>query len=96
MQGKSARVKCIAYIYYEVNRKITGIFEKEYILTKTYEDGIIDALKIIKRYTDVAVYNVPTVYLEQALINHLPSTYKIDLTDITMASKKSREVWHNA
>jgi hypothetical protein len=55
----------------------------------------MDALRIIKRYTDVAVYNVPTIYLEQALINHLPSEYKIDLTDITNESKKSREVWHN-
>jgi hypothetical protein len=95
LQGKSARVKCIAYIYYEVNRKITEIFEKEYILTKTYEDGIMDALRILARYTSVGVYNVPIVYIEQALINHLPSTYKIDLTDITMASEKSREVWHN-
>ena len=55
----------------------------------------MDALRIIKRYTDVAVYNVPTVYIEQALINHLPSAYKIDLIDITNDSKKSREVWHN-
>ena len=64
-------------------------------MTKTYEDGIMDALMIIKKYTDVAVYNVPTIYLQQALINHLPSGHKIDLIDITNESKKSREVWHN-
>jgi len=94
-QGKCAEYICIAYIYYEVNIKSREYLEKEYILTKSYEDGIMDALRIIKRYTDVAVYNVPTVYIEQALINHLPSAYKIDLIDITNDSKKSREVWHN-
>lgn len=61
-------------------------------LTKTYEDGIMDALRIIKRYTDVGVYSVPTIYIEQALINHLPSAYKIDLKDITNEPKKSQEV----
>jgi hypothetical protein len=55
----------------------------------------MDALRIIKRYTDVAVYNVPTVYIEEALINHLPSGYKLDLIDIKGNLKKSREVWHN-
>lgn len=61
-------------------------------MTKTYEDGIMDALRILNRYTSVAVYNVPIVYIEQALINHLPSDYKIDLTDITNDPKKSQEV----
>ena len=64
----------------------------ENILTKTYEDGIMDALRILARYTSVGVYNVPIVYIEQALINHLPSDYKIDLTDITNDPKKSQEV----
>jgi hypothetical protein len=94
-QGKCAEYICIAYIYYEVNIKSREYLEKEYILTKTYEDGIMDALMIIKRYTDVAVYNVPTVYIEEALINHLPSGYKLDLIDIKGNLKKSREVWHN-
>jgi len=52
----------------------------------------MDALRILARYTSVAVYNVPIVYIEQALINHLPSDYKIDLTDITNDPKKSQEV----
>ncbi len=52
----------------------------------------MDALRILARYTSVAVYNVPIVYIEQALINHLPSGYKIDLTDITNDPKKSQEV----
>jgi hypothetical protein len=64
-------------------------------LTKSYEDGIMDALKIIKRYTDVAVYNVPTKYIEEALINHLPSGENLDKINITNESKKSREVYHN-
>jgi hypothetical protein len=61
-------------------------------LTKTYEDGIMDALRILARYTSVGVYHVPIVYIEQSLINHLPSAYKIDLTDITNEPKKSQEV----
>ena len=55
----------------------------------------MDALRIIKRYTDVAVYNVPTIYIEEALINHLPSGENLDKIDITNESKKSREVYHN-
>ena len=64
-------------------------------MTKSYEDGIMDALRIIKRYTDVAVYNVPTKYIEEALIKHLPSGENLDKIDITNESKKSREVYHN-
>ena len=64
-------------------------------MTKSYEDGIMDALRIIKRYTDVAVYNVPTIYIEEALINHLPSGENLDKIDITNELKKSREVYHN-
>jgi len=61
-------------------------------LTKSYEDGIIDALKIIRAYTDVAVYNVPTRYIEEALINHLPSGQNLDKIYITNEPKKSQEV----
>lgn len=61
-------------------------------MTKSYEDGIIDALKIIRAYTDVAVYNVPTRYIEEALINHLPSGQNLDKIYITNESKKSQEV----
>ncbi len=49
-------------------------------LTKTYEDGIIDALNILRRYTDVGVYNVPTKYIEEALIKLLPNVHEIDIT----------------
>lgn len=49
-------------------------------MTKTYEDGIIDALNILRRYTDVGVYNVPTRYIEEALIKCLPNVYEIDIT----------------
>ena len=55
----------------------------------------MDALRIIKRYTDVAVYNVPTKYIEEALIKHLPSGENLDKINITNESKKSREVYHN-
>ena len=64
-------------------------------MTKSYEDGIIDALKILYKYTSVGIYSVPIIYIQEALINHLPSGYKIDLEYITNDPKISREVYHN-
>ncbi len=61
-------------------------------MTKSYEDGIMDALKIIRRFTDVGVYSIPSIYIEQQLINCLPSEYKLDKIDITNEPKKSQEV----
>lgn len=64
-------------------------------MTKSYEDGIIDALGVLNSFTSVGVYTVPVSYIEEALINHLPSGYKLDLINIKGNLKKSREVLNN-
>ena len=45
-------------------------------MTKTYEDGIIDALNIIRKFTDVGVYSIPGIYLIEN-ISKLLSTPEI-------------------
>ena len=44
----------------------------ENILTKTYEDGIIDCLKAIEAYKLVGIYDIPIKYIEEAIRKLLP------------------------
>jgi len=39
----------------------------ENILTKTYEDGIMDCLKAIEAYKLSGIYDVPIRYIEDAI-----------------------------
>ena len=71
-------------------KKITGIWRN--ILTKTYEDAILDVLAILEHYTGVAVYNVnliPIIDRIKALNTTDPKELK---PDITKDPKISREV----
>ena len=71
-------------------KKITGIWRN--ILTKSYEDAIVDVLAILEHYTGVAVYNVnliPIIDSIKALNTTDPKELK---PDITNDPKKSREV----
>ncbi len=60
-------------------------------MTKSYEDGIIDCLKIMNNYKMSGIYDIPIKYIEEAIFKLLPANSKLDLTDITMESKKSLE-----
>lgn len=60
-------------------------------MTKSYEDGIIDCLKIMDSYKLVGIYDIPIKYIEEAIIKLLPSDQKLDLNDITKEPKKSLE-----
>lgn len=60
-------------------------------MTKSYEDGIIDCLKIMNNYKLSGIYDVPIRYIEEAVIKLLPANFKLDKTDITMEPKKSLE-----
>lgn len=74
-------------------KKITGIWRN--ILTKTYEDAILDVLAILEAYTGVGVYNVhlsPIINRIKALNTTDPEILNID---ITKEPKKSREVLDN-
>ena len=52
----------------------------------------MDAINIVKRYTDVGVYNVPTRYIIESLEKLLTTTEKINpKNNITNESKKSLE-----
>jgi hypothetical protein len=64
----------------------------ENILTKSYEDAIVDVLAILEHYTGVAVYNVnliPIIDSIKALTTTDPKELK---PDITNDPKISREV----
>jgi len=39
----------------------------EKILTKTYEDGIMECLEILDKYKLVGIYDVPIRYIEEAI-----------------------------
>ena len=60
-------------------------------MTKSYEDGIIDCLKIMNNYKLSGIYDIPIKYIEEAIFKLLPSDQKLDLNDITKDSKKSLE-----
>ena len=36
-------------------------------MTKSYEDGIIDCLKIMDSYKLVGIYDIPIKYIEEAI-----------------------------
>mgnify|MGYP000093996540 CR=1 FL=1 len=61
-------------------KNITGNLEK--ILTKSYEDGIIDCLKAIEKYKLVGIYDIPIKYIEEAILKLLPAKQKLDKNDI--------------
>ena len=61
-------------------KNITGNLEN--ILTKTYEDGIIDCLKAIEKYKLVGIYDIPIKYIEEAILKLLPAKQKLDKNDI--------------
>jgi hypothetical protein len=52
-------------------KNITGNLEN--ILTKSYEDGIIDCLKAIEKYKLVGIYDIPIKYIEEAIRKLLPT-----------------------
>lgn len=60
-------------------------------MTKSYEDGILDCLKIINNYKMSGIYDIPIKYIEEAIFKLLPSDHKLDPKDITMEPKKSLE-----
>jgi hypothetical protein len=37
------------------------------ILTKSYEDGIIECLAILSKWTDIGIYDVPIKYLREPM-----------------------------
>ena len=36
-------------------------------MTKSYEDGIIDCLAVLNKYTDVGIYDVPIKYIRESM-----------------------------
>ena len=60
-------------------------------MTRSYEDGILDCLKIMNNYKMSGIYDVPIKYIEEAINKLLPSDQKLDLNDITKEPKKSLE-----
>ena len=55
-------------------KKITGNLEK--ILTKSYEDGIMECLEILDKYKLVGIYDIPIKYIEEAIRKLLPTPEK--------------------
>ena len=45
----------------------------ENILTKTYEDGIMECLEILEKYKLVGIYDIPIKYIEEAIRKLLPT-----------------------
>ncbi len=60
-------------------------------MTKSYEDGIIDCLKIMNNYKMSGIYDIPIRYIEEAILKLLPAELKLNGNDITMDPKKSLE-----
>ena len=71
-------------------KKITGIWRN--ILTKSYEDAIVDVLAILEHYTGVAVYNVNLIPIIDSIKALNTTDPKFLKPDITKDLKKSREV----
>jgi hypothetical protein len=57
-------------------------------LTRSYEDGILDCLKIMNNYKLSGIYDIPIKYIEEAINKLLTSDQKLDQNDITSDSKK--------
>ena len=60
-------------------------------MTRSYEDGIMDCLKIMNNYKLSGIYDIPIRYIEEAILKLLPAELKLDTNDITMEPKKSLE-----
>lgn len=60
-------------------------------MTKSYEDGILDCLKIMNNYKMSGIYDIPIRYIEEAINKLITSDQKLDQIDITMEPKKSLE-----
>ena len=60
-------------------------------MTKSYEDGILDCLKIMNNYKMSGIYDIPIKYIEEAINKLLHADSKLDQNDITMEPKKSLE-----
>ena len=60
-------------------------------MTKSYEDGIIDCLKIMNNYKMSGIYDIPIKYIEEAIFKLLPANFKLDENDIKTDPKKSLE-----
>ena len=57
-------------------------------MTRSYEDGILDCLKIMNNYKLSGIYDIPIKYIEEAINKLLTSDQKLDQNDITSDSKK--------
>lgn len=60
-------------------------------MTKSYQDGIIDCLKIMNNYKLSGIYDIPIKYIEEAIFKLLPADFKLNENDITSDPKKSLE-----
>jgi hypothetical protein len=62
--GTSPRIKFKIHILRtnEINHR-----NLENILTKTYEDGIMECLEVLEKYKLVGIYDVPIRYIEEAI-----------------------------
>ena len=55
-------------------------------LTRSYEDGIMDCLKIMNNYRMSGIYDIPIKYIEEAINKLLTSDQKLDQNDINAQS----------
>jgi len=62
-------------------------------MSKSYEDGILDCLAILNKWTDIGIYDVPIAYIREPMEKLLNTTDPKELKpDITNQAKNSREV----
>ena len=60
-------------------------------MTKSYQDGIIDCLKIMSNYKLSGIYDIPIKYIEEAIIKLLPADQKLNEMTLMPDPKKSLE-----
>ena len=60
-------------------------------MTRSYEDGILDCLKIMNNYRMSGIYDIPIKYIEEAINKLLTSDQKLDEMTLMPDSKKSLE-----
>ena len=60
-------------------------------MTRSYEDGIMDCLKIMNNYRMSGIYDIPIKYIEEAINKLLTSDQKLDEMTLMPDSKKSLE-----
>ena len=60
-------------------------------MTRSYEDGIMDCLKIMNNYRMSGIYDIPIKYIEEAINKLLPAEQKLDEMTLMPDSKKSLE-----